>query len=248
MKTILSALAACLVIPSAFGAISYNQTITYINGSGNLNTGWTANDDGGIELGLRADNRDNGTVPISAPGVYSFAPGNSTVAPTHADWNYQFTINSDPANGTAPLSTYDFYLVVVGPGIAGGVPITINAVTGLPDDTFGNNTSSQGHNVTVANGTTQLNTTLETLNNVAANSQTISFAPFGDHSNLGGVYDFELYATAAGAGAGGAKVDDVSIEVQVGAVPEPTTVVAGAMLFLPFGASAIRILRKKRTA
>jgi hypothetical protein len=31
-------------------------------------------------------------------------------------------------------------------------------------------------------------------------------------------------------------------------VPEPTTMVAGAMLLLPFGASTLRILRKSRTA
>jgi len=32
------------------------------------------------------------------------------------------------------------------------------------------------------------------------------------------------------------------------AVPEPTTMIAGALLLLPFGASTLRILRKNRTA
>ena len=32
------------------------------------------------------------------------------------------------------------------------------------------------------------------------------------------------------------------------AVPEPTTMIAGALLLLPFGASTLRILRKKQTA
>jgi hypothetical protein len=36
--------------------------------------------------------------------------------------------------------------------------------------------------------------------------------------------------------------------VVVSAVPEPTTMIAGALLLLPFGASTLRILRKKRTA
>jgi len=36
--------------------------------------------------------------------------------------------------------------------------------------------------------------------------------------------------------------------VGVSAVPEPTTVVAGAMLLLPFGISTLRMLRKSRTA
>lgn len=31
-------------------------------------------------------------------------------------------------------------------------------------------------------------------------------------------------------------------------VPEPTTIVAGALLLLPFGASTLRILRRHRTA
>ena len=34
----------------------------------------------------------------------------------------------------------------------------------------------------------------------------------------------------------------------VSAVPEPTTVIAGSLLLLPFAASALRILRKNRTA
>ena len=37
-------------------------------------------------------------------------------------------------------------------------------------------------------------------------------------------------------------LDNVSV------VPEPTTMVAGALLLLPFGASTLRILRKNRTA
>jgi len=39
-------------------------------------------------------------------------------------------------------------------------------------------------------------------------------------------------------------LDDISLV----AVPEPTTVIAGALLLLPFGASTLRILRKRQTA
>jgi hypothetical protein len=39
-------------------------------------------------------------------------------------------------------------------------------------------------------------------------------------------------------------IDNVSLV----AVPEPTTIVAGALLLLPFGASLVRIMRKKREA
>jgi choice-of-anchor C domain-containing protein len=40
----------------------------------------------------------------------------------------------------------------------------------------------------------------------------------------------------------GAAIDNVSL------VPEPTTLIAGALLLLPFGASTLRRLRKNRTA
>jgi len=42
--------------------------------------------------------------------------------------------------------------------------------------------------------------------------------------------------------------DFVVSEISVTPVPEATTLVAGMLLLLPFGASAVRILRKKRTA
>jgi len=42
----------------------------------------------------------------------------------------------------------------------------------------------------------------------------------------------------------GALIDNVSVE----AVPEPTTVIAGALLLLPFGASVLRSYRNKRSA
>jgi hypothetical protein len=48
---------------------------------------------------------------------------------------------------------------------------------------------------------------------------------------------------------GGVSSGSVDINsITVSAVPEPTTMVAGALLLLPFGASALRILRKKRAA
>ena len=40
----------------------------------------------------------------------------------------------------------------------------------------------------------------------------------------------------------------VQAQLVIVPVPEPTTVIAGALLLLPFGASALRILRKKQTA
>ena len=44
------------------------------------------------------------------------------------------------------------------------------------------------------------------------------------------------------------KTSDVNVQVFGTPVPEPTTMLAGALLLLPFGASTLRILRKTRTA
>jgi hypothetical protein len=45
-----------------------------------------------------------------------------------------------------------------------------------------------------------------------------------------------------GSGAANANIDSITV------VPEPTTMIAGALLLLPFGASTVRILRKRQTA
>ena len=59
--------------------------------------------------------------------------------------------------------------------------------------------------------------------------------------NAGGDYQFVLDAYS-----GSTLIGQSGITVDV--VPEPTTMVAGALLLLPFGASTLRILRKRQTA
>ena len=49
-------------------------------------------------------------------------------------------------------------------------------------------------------------------------------------------------------GDGWDKASDVNVQVFGTPVPEPTTMIAGALLLLPFGASTLRILRKNRKA
>jgi hypothetical protein len=53
----------------------------------------------------------------------------------------------------------------------------------------------------------------------------------------------ELVGTGTDDGVG-AIIDNVSLT----AVPEPTTMIAGALLLLPLGASTLRLLRKRQTA
>jgi len=65
---------------------------------------------------------------------------------------------------------------------------------------------------------------------------TATFVPV---NSVGGVIDLNLAFQG-----NDFALDDISLV----AVPEPTTVIAGALLLLPFGASTFRILRKNRAA
>src|SRR4051794_40053891 len=85
---------------SVGAAVLYNQNITAIFGGGNPDVGWAADTSNNIQLGLRAKVRADGNT-TNTMGVYSFPVGS---------WNYEFSINSDEANGTDPLTTYDYYL------------------------------------------------------------------------------------------------------------------------------------------
>lgn len=54
---------------------------------------------------------------------------------------------------------------------------------------------------------------------------------------------FTIYTVANDAG------DSITYQIDsVVTVPEPTTMIAGALLLLPFGADTLRILRRNRTA
>jgi len=56
-----------------------------------------------------------------------------------------------------------------------------------------------------------------------------------------GTYDFDLlYAEVDGPGA------VLQLDLPLEPVPEPTTVITGALLLLPFGAGTLRVLRRKR--
>jgi len=74
----------------------------------------------------------------------------------------------------------------------------------------------------------------------------------GPNLNVNGSYS-TLYVTkdiglATGAGGGFVTISQVSQSFHQTAVPEPSTVVAGALLLLPFGVSTLRILRKNKVS
>jgi len=79
------------------------------------------------------------------------------------------------------------------------------------------------------------------------NAEDIGFSYFGRaNPSLNATYNFTLTAYNAG----GTALDSVDMTVINGAapVPEPTTIISGALLLLPFGAGVARKLCKKHTA
>jgi hypothetical protein len=75
-----------------------------------------------------------------------------------------------------------------------------------------------------------------------ANNLTVLQVNFYSNGNTGGnnIYDTVSIYT-------GGQEELVSGAMSISAVPEPSTMIAGAMVLLPFGASALRSLRKNRT-
>jgi len=65
---------------------------------------------------------------------------------------------------------------------------------------------------------------------------------------LNGVLDSTSIGTWSSDGDGWDKASDVNVQVLGTPVPEASTIFAGALLLLPFGASTLRILRKNRAA
>jgi hypothetical protein len=79
-----------------------------------------------------------------------------------------------------------------------------------------------------------------TLSALDALIDPISGLPYGQET----VVWVGLEIGNGGSGPGTANIESITIS----SVPEPTTMIVGALLLLPFGASTIRLLRKNRTA
>jgi len=213
---IITALAFCAMVPSGW-AIAFNQNITAIFGTGNPDTGWTTDTSaGGIQLGLRAKDRDTAST-ANASGVYSYATGFAVSNPARARWNWEFSINSGGVN----LDNFDFYISVDTDPSQATSYTTVNALTFFADNSYGNNATANGAGVEGPAAA------LASGNNIAQQSQNLVFV--GGNPNLDATYDYVLYAVAPGAGSGGAHLAETRITVVVGnggAVPDTGSTLA----------------------
>lgn len=162
-------------------------------GTGNVNGNWAIDTSNGIELGLRAKRYKGATIDGSS-GTY-FADAGLYTGPGNprAAWNYEFSVNIGTHSFTEGLT---FML---------GVD---NDPSAAQNFTFVDPKTWWTDNATVANG--------------FQNSQNVIFGdtPGGAFNvNQNGLYSFVLNAYDANNG----LLASTSMNVQVGAVPEPET-------------------------
>ncbi len=202
--------------------ISYNNTVTAINGTDNPDGFWNSylNTGLNLQLSLRAQTTIIGTIPTSpnnGAGTFTF-PAGTKPGSTKATWDYWFSINTNPSGtGANHLNIYDFYLTFDTPSAPGTFFTPINVLTGIGDNAYGNNSTLNGQGVI---GTPATSPALVLNNNIAQNAENISFS--GLSTSVAGNYDFELYAVTAGAGANGTRLGEADMTVNVVPVPEPS--------------------------
>lgn len=240
-----------IVAVSLAGAMSSSASTTFgslpvatFGGTGNPNNAVevTTITDGGttITLGLAAQQRyDNPALGNNGNATYYATTGANFGNPLNpadtshssnlgATWNFDFYAN---IAGGGDLSTYTFIL-------------KYQLTPGGPVGSFNLNTAALSLGAPTTTTTLQDSQNLDFLF-LAVNSAFLGItAPGGTFNpNATGNYAFSLEADKAGS-----SIGESDITVDVAAVPEPTTVIAGALLLLPFGASALRALRKNRAA
>lgn len=233
----------------AQAAESYDQNITAIFGSGNPDGGWTmsASDGGEVVLGLRGKERIGGAFN-NVDDVYSFDTGLVGLpTPNRATWNWEFSV----ATPGGDLGNYTYSLLIDMDASQGTSFLPVNPMTFWTDNSYGETGLMNGAFSSLANGRG-----IEYADpaawaggggydqfEVIQNSQNIVF--YGLDASANSTFDYVLSAFD-----GNELIAQASIQVIVGEggdpvtnpVPEPSTVIGGAML----GALALGGLAKRR--
>jgi hypothetical protein len=242
IRTTAAAAAALLSIGTANAA---NVTPDVIFGSGNANGAFTIDTEGTLELGLRAKLRYNDTgAPedtFNYDGVDTYTFVQTAGTPSDRSvFNFEWSVNSDTADGSDTLDSYTYLLEYDTDTTAGeafvsydpfGDPFTTPATGAY----FGNNSSGNGSASFVFVPAELI--ALQSSNNVGQNSVNYGFlpgAPLGD-----GIYTIVLSAFADGDMS--SPVARTAITVVVGnQVPLPA-----AFPFMLGGIAGFAALRKR---
>jgi len=191
------ALAAIIMLAPKCASAStllYNQNLAtpsgVFYGSGNVNGGWTVDQENGIELGLRAkDRNDNNAVP-SSTDVYNVQVG---LYAGKALWNYDWSIN---LLGTYGITLPDITALLTITDVHSGISKTIDPLSYWGDNVgWGYPKPNGGNPVTVNLGGQQTAPGMVVW--AAQNSENPIFASFPLSAGFnaleaGKVYEFDL--------------------------------------------------------
>jgi hypothetical protein len=187
-----------------------------------------------------------GSVPASAPGtapdvtfsVPNGSLGFSSIVDTFGNKVY----NDGPGFNYGANYTISSFLATGGATILTGAGEGGHTINNTLIELIGQVTLTHGQQFTVTHddGLTFKvggNYLVNVPNPTAPVTTTVTF------NGASGTYDFDLlYGEVGGPGA------VLQLDLPLTPVPEPTTVVAGALLLLPFGASVLRKMRRNRAA
>ena len=105
----------------------------WYDGTGNPNGGFTVDTENGIELGLRVKLRQDPNVIDSPTDLYYVPVGPQPSSPTHAAWNYEFSIDLRPGGlGTLTLNDISASLTIT--DVTTGATATVNALSYFGDN------------------------------------------------------------------------------------------------------------------
>ena len=195
-----------------------NLTPDAIFGSGNANGGFTVNQTGSAELGLRAKVRypsPQNTFNSNGDGTYSHLAGAGTPA-SRALWNFEWSVNTDPA-GTAGTKldglTYEMGMDF-DPSIGTDYFVFDPINQPVADHAIGTNMTVNGGGTTATDPASYAG--LLAANNVAQNSWNLDFFNEAAAKTFDPTVDgtYEVYLKAFDGS--GAKVGETKITVIVG--------------------------------
>jgi hypothetical protein len=222
LKTLLAgAVSAVVIMPLTASAN------LLVNG-GFENTGGTWADNSGF--GYMLVNSGSTTIPgwtVTGQNIAWIPSGLFGLLGTEGNYFLDLTgvINQPPFGGvlgttisTVAGNTYTLSFDVGRGDGEDGNPVVVQATAGAQTGTFTVSAADPG------------------AGNIAWNRFALQFQATGPSTTI------TINGTAANNGNGFIGLDKVTV------VPEPTTMVAGALLLLPFGFSTLRVLRRKQTA